>query len=135
LKLLEITDVKNGQRHNIYERKQTKIALKNGHFWEAKKIVRVGDYLFGSVGIPKTHPFFVWPYNKIHYEKYRETTAMDSLAVIYTDDPKSNAKCGSCLYHMFIKSGHSRNKGTPAILQKLKQTIPRYNMSPSKTGV
>jgi len=33
--------------HNTYE-KHTKIAL---------KIVWVGDYLLGSVGIPETHPF------------------------------------------------------------------------------
>jgi len=36
--LTKVTDVKKGQRHNIYE-KQTKTALKNGHFWEAKKLL------------------------------------------------------------------------------------------------
>jgi len=35
---------KNGQRHNIYKRKQIKIALKKMGTFGKPKIVRVGDY-------------------------------------------------------------------------------------------
>jgi len=48
---------KNVQRHNIYESKQTKIALKKWALLESQKIVRVGDYLLGLVGITETPPF------------------------------------------------------------------------------
>jgi len=52
---------KNGERQNIYERKQTKIALEQWALLESQKFVRVGDYLLGSVRIHETHPFFVRP--------------------------------------------------------------------------
>jgi len=61
--MLEITDDKKMAKGTIcMKENRQKLHAKNGRFWEANKwLVKVNDYLLGSVGMSKTHPFFIWP--------------------------------------------------------------------------
>jgi len=45
----------------IHMKDVTKVALKNWTILGSQKIIWGGDNLLGSVRIPRTHPFIVWP--------------------------------------------------------------------------